>query len=200
MQVPASPQVWTPPASPSGYSATTATAAAPAPVYAGSPAPAFPAPGVAMEAPVFFRYANFGQRLVALILDSLIVGALEAATVAVMYTLVIGLGYLAGDVGGALVFTLLAWVMTPALCLAVAVIYFLKGETGLDQGTIGKRVMGIKVVTLQGGTISGGQSVGRLFSRFFSSLFFCLGYFLALFTEKKQALHDMIAGTIVVER
>ena len=45
-----------------------------------------------------------------------------------------------------------------------------------------------------------GQSIGRLLTMvFLSSAFLGLGYFLALFTEKKQALHDLVAGTVVVK-
>ena len=33
-----------------------------------------------------------------------------------------------------------------------------------------------------------------------SSLILCIGYIMAGFTEKKQGLHDMVAGTLVVKR
>ena len=146
------------------------------------------------------RYANIGKRFLALLIDSLIVGLLELCLVGVLYAVAIGFGYLIGDAGGAFVFGLGAWIVTPALGLAIALIYFIKGESGPDQGTIGKRVMDIKVVSIDGSTLTAGRSVGRFLCRFFSSLFFGLGYLLALFNDKRQTLHDMIAGTMVLER
>jgi uncharacterized RDD family membrane protein YckC len=60
--------------------------------------------------------------------------------------------------------------------------------------------MGIKVINLQGSRIGFGQASGRFFSKLISSAILCIGYMMAGFTERKQALHDMIAGTLVVKQ
>ncbi len=62
------------------------------------------------------------------------------------------------------------------------------------QATPGKWVLGLKVVDLEGERISFGASIGRVFTQ----SVFSLGWFFALFTEKKQAAHDKVAGTMVL--
>ena len=79
-------------------------------------------------------------------------------------------------------------------------LYFALQESSERQATIGKRALNIYVTDLQGRRISFGQATGRYFSKFISSLILGIGYFMAGFTEKKQGLHDMIAGTLVKRR
>lgn len=66
------------------------------------------------------------------------------------------------------------------------------------QGTIGKRVLRLKVVDEAGNRISFGRATGRFFAKILSSMFFCIGYLMIAFTERKCGLHDMLAGTVVV--
>jgi len=66
------------------------------------------------------------------------------------------------------------------------------------QATLGKRAMGLKVVDAHGGRISFGRATGRYFSQFLSAFTFCVGYMMAGWTGRKQALHDLIASTFVV--
>lgn len=77
--------------------------------------------------------------------------------------------------------------------------YYIPLEIGPAQGTIGKRVMKIRVVRKDGGTISIAQAVVRRLISWFSCALLCVGHFLALFTDKKQALHDIVADTYVVQ-
>jgi uncharacterized RDD family membrane protein YckC len=58
--------------------------------------------------------------------------------------------------------------------------------------------LGIVVTDLEGRRISWGRANARYWSKFISALIFLIGYIMAGFTQKKQALHDMIAGTLVV--
>jgi uncharacterized RDD family membrane protein YckC len=98
----------------------------------------------------------------------------------------------------------LAWLTTFALSnLAVTVIswlYFALMESSGSQGTLGKRLLGIRVTDLQGGRIGFGKATGRYFGKILSGMVFMVGFLMAGFTEKKQALHDMLAGTLVVRR
>jgi uncharacterized RDD family membrane protein YckC len=66
------------------------------------------------------------------------------------------------------------------------------------QGTIGKRVLRLKVVDETGNRISFGRSTGRFFAKILSSMFFCIGFIMIGFTERKTGLHDMLAGTKVL--
>jgi len=63
--------------------------------------------------------------------------------------------------------------------------------------TPGKMAAGIKVVTLDGGPVSVGRSIGRVAAEWLSAMVLLLGYFIAGFSDKR-ALHDYIAGTRVV--
>ena len=72
-------------------------------------------------------------------------------------------------------------------------------ESGANQATVGKRAMGIMVVDLDGEPISFGQATGRHFGKLVSSAILLIGFFIQPFTEKKQVLHEIMAGTLVVK-
>jgi uncharacterized RDD family membrane protein YckC len=73
-------------------------------------------------------------------------------------------------------------------------------ESSGYQGTLGKMAMGIRVTDLDGRRIDFGRATGRYFSKILSFLTLMIGYIMAAFTKKKQALHDIIAGTLVLMR
>ncbi len=70
---------------------------------------------------------------------------------------------------------------------------------GAKQATVGQRTMNIKLVSLDGNPVTFGQATGRFFAKFLSVIFFFAGYFMFFFNDKKQCLHDYLAGTIVVK-
>jgi uncharacterized RDD family membrane protein YckC len=82
--------------------------------------------------------------------------------------------------------------------LLVKWLYFALQESSSAQATVGKRVLGLKVINLEGNRIGFGQASGRFFGKILSGMILCVGYMMAGFTERKQALHDMVAGTLVV--
>jgi Tfp pilus assembly major pilin PilA len=67
------------------------------------------------------------------------------------------------------------------------------------QATPGKLLLRIHVTDLAGRRIGFGRATGRHFARILSSLIFYVGYLMAAFTWRRQALHDMLAGTLVVQ-
>jgi uncharacterized RDD family membrane protein YckC len=71
-------------------------------------------------------------------------------------------------------------------------------ESSSLQATLGKMALGIVVTDLDGGRISFGRATARYWSQILSALILGIGYLMAGFTERKQALHDMIAKTLVV--
>lgn len=81
--------------------------------------------------------------------------------------------------------------------LMISVLYYAGMHASKWQGTLGKMIVGIKVTDLNGKRISFGRALGRFFATILSSILY-IGYIMAAFTQKKQSLHDMIAGTIVV--
>lgn len=66
------------------------------------------------------------------------------------------------------------------------------------QGTLGKRILSLKVTDEAGNRISFGRATGRFFAKILSSMFCCIGFIMIGFTERKRGLHDMIAGTLVM--
>ena len=66
------------------------------------------------------------------------------------------------------------------------------------MGTVGKMVLNLRVVDLAGNQITFGRATGRFFGKILSGLILNIGYIMAGFTEKKQALHDMLAGCLVI--
>jgi hypothetical protein len=84
------------------------------------------------------------------------------------------------------------------LGLVFAWLYFALQESSARQATLGKRALGIKVVDESARRIGFGRATGRFFGKIISSILFGIGFFLAGWTAKKQALHDMMAGTYVV--
>ena len=90
---------------------------------------------------------------------------------------------------GMLAFVVLEW------------LYFAIMESSERQATFGKSVMSLRVTDYEGQRISFGHATGRFFAKIVSGLIpFAIGYIMAGFTEKKQALHDLIAGTLVLRK
>ena len=76
-------------------------------------------------------------------------------------------------------------------------LYYALFESSSWQATPGKSLLGLYVTDLQGRPITFARATIRHFAKIISSLTFLVGYILAGFTEKKQALHDMIASCLV---
>jgi uncharacterized RDD family membrane protein YckC len=69
------------------------------------------------------------------------------------------------------------------------------------QATLGKKVLGLVVTDMAGHRVSFGRSTGRHFGKLITNLIPAfLGYVMAGFTEKRQALHDMMSGCLVLRR
>jgi len=84
--------------------------------------------------------------------------------------------------------------------LALMALYFAWMHASPSQATLGKMTVGIKVTDDDGERISLLRGIGRFFASILSSLILCIGYVMAGFTDRKRALHDMVASTLVVDR
>jgi uncharacterized RDD family membrane protein YckC len=148
--------------------------------------------------------ANFGQRLVALLIDGVIVNIplwiigslLGASLFSFSFTVNETTGEVtSGGEGAAVGILLLYWLLSIALPLAYYT-YFEGGPTGQ---TIGKKAMSIRVVRMQDGRpIGWGTAVGRHFARILSAIACFLGYFWMLWDPEKQTWHDKLTNTVVV--
>jgi uncharacterized RDD family membrane protein YckC len=79
-------------------------------------------------------------------------------------------------------------------------LYFTLQESSQRQATIGKMALGIVVTDLNGERIGFAKATGRYFAKILSAIILLIGFIMVAFTEKKQGLHDILAGTLVVFR
>jgi uncharacterized RDD family membrane protein YckC len=152
-------------------------------------------------------YAGFWLRVVASIIDGLVlgipVGILFVATIASMIPALTQMGRVANP-------TLMIGLFLPRLIFAAIVylaaswLYWALMESSSWQATLGKKALGLYVTDLHGTRASFGKTSGRFFvGRGIGALvgiYFLVDCILAGFTEKKQALHDIIVGTLVMRR
>jgi uncharacterized RDD family membrane protein YckC len=86
-----------------------------------------------------------------------------------------------------------------ALLVSLGCLYYTLFEASSWQATPGKRIMRLYVTDLNGQRITLGRALIRNLARQISGFLF-IGYLIAGFTEKKQALHDIIASCLVLRR
>jgi uncharacterized RDD family membrane protein YckC len=148
-----------------------------------------------MAPPSHLIYAGFWLRFVAIFIDGLILSPLAIVSV----ILQISIQHSQDDstqVGLLTIFGLLY----SLVALVIRWLYFALMESSAWQATLGKKILGIQVTGLDGRRIGFGRATGRFFGKFISALILSIGFIMAGFTERKQALHDMIAGTLVVRK
>ncbi|MGC4037314.1 MAG: RDD family protein [Chitinophagaceae bacterium] len=83
--------------------------------------------------------------------------------------------------------------------LVIGWLYYALQESSPTQATIGKKALGIKVTDMEGQRISFGRATGRHFGKIISTIILFIGYFMMLWNEKRQTLHDSMAQTLVVK-
>jgi uncharacterized RDD family membrane protein YckC len=167
------------------------TTAAPAAAYA---------PPAAVAAP-YSPYGGFWIRVGAYLLDGVIIGAVTVPLVLIfLMPSIIKIIHAAQEnqqpspeLFGAF------FVMIPLVLLGVW-LYDALLTSSSWQGTIGKRVLRLKVTDLAGNKVSFGRATGRFFAKLISrALLTMFVYLVVAFSERKQGLHDMIAGTLVMK-
>ena len=84
--------------------------------------------------------------------------------------------------------------------IGIPLLYFSWMHSSTHQASLGKMAVGIKVVRSNGERISFWRAFGRYWAMIPSALILLIGYLMAGFTERKQALHDMICDTLVVDK
>jgi len=156
------------------------------------------------------NYAGFGHRLVAIIIDVIIIGILQSVVITPILGM-IGVGVASeiqnngGEISEAQAVGMFGAIMAAVMGMwlvgmCVQILYYSILESSKYQGTVGKLVMGIKVTDMNGERISFGKGVLRAIGRVISGMILFIGYLMAAFTERKQALHDMLAGTLVLKK
>jgi uncharacterized RDD family membrane protein YckC len=176
-----------------------------------APPPGFVSPHAAVGAIVYATnvvYAGFWLRFVAYLIDRVILGIFTTAVLVPFFFLLGGAALLdslirtrgqgiePGQLGG---FVMIALFISVIAGL-VQWLYYAYLESGEKQATWGKQALGLYVTDLQGNRTSFGRASGRFFAKFVTGLTMGIGYIMAGFTERKQALHDMIASCLVLRR
>ena len=155
------------------------------------------------------NYAGFWLRFVAYLIDGIIIGAVQA--IAIMpFLAVFGIG-VAGNMDDmesmsdtqamSMIGSMMAIGFTAQIVFwCITILYFSLLESSSKQATVGKMVLGLKVTDLNGEKLDFVKALVRNLCKIISYLILCIGYIMAGFTEKKQALHDMIASTLVLKK
>lgn len=171
--------------------------------YAGPAVPPLPqATAVALE-----DYAGFWKRVAAYILDAIVLyipqmliekafGG-DAAKAALQQATLDAAGNADAMMAANMHYYSAMW---PAmlLILVLGVLYFAVCESSAWQGTLGKLALGIRVTDLEGHRISFPRALGRYFAKFLSAIILGVGFLMVAWTQRKQGLHDMICGTLVL--
>lgn len=124
------------------------------------------------------NYAGFGSRFGAAIIDGIILSVVQ-------FILQLALSNVP--------------VVGTIISLITGILYAGYFESSENQATPGKMAVGIKVVGLNGERISFANAVGRYLAKILSTLIIFIGYLMVLWDEKKQGLHDKLAGTYVID-
>jgi uncharacterized RDD family membrane protein YckC len=168
---------------------------APAPVFA-------PTSTTGYAAAPATTYAGFWMRFLAIVIDGLIIGVVTGPITLIVEAVVGVGGGLLNDKGEinpgqiAMMAGMIAFIA--AFSVAARALYEGLLVASSKQATVGKMVFRIKVTDLDGRRLSMGRSFGRHFAKYVSDFTLLIGYLVQPFTARRQALHDIIAGTLVI--
>ncbi len=142
-----------------------------------------------------FEFAGFWKRFAATTIDdTLIIFTCMTLKWALVEVLQVQAGL---DFGTSQELAYLIWINYMVL---VRWCYFAGMESSPLKATIGKIAVGIYVTDENGDRIDFGKASGRFFGKILSGLILGVGYMMAGFTEKKQALHDRMSHCLVLEK
>ncbi len=134
------------------------------------------------------EYAGFWIRVAASLIDTVLIACVIVPPLVAIY----GWSYFAPSTGfvAGVADVLLSWVMPPVIVIA----FWL-----YRQATPGKMLLSLRIVDAgTGGALGIGQSVGRYFGYFLSTIPLGLGLLWVAFDARKQGWHDKLAGTVVI--
>lgn len=148
------------------------------------------------------RYAGFWRRLGAILIDFVLLAAAMAAIGWLGLPIYQRHESVVGMADGS--FTASFKVDYNSLGMVIGVLlwwlYFALLESSRLQATLGKLALAIKVTTLDGRRIGFWRATLRTIAKYLSAAILLIGFIMAGLTRRKQALHDLLAGTLVVDR
>lgn len=146
-----------------------------------------------------YLHAGFWRRVVPWILDVLIVGTVHWLLVLSLGTWLLVPWAMLGGVHDLRVAELFDAGLQP-VGIVIMWLYFAVCESSGWQATPGKLALGLQVTDVFGQRIGFGRATGRYFGKYVSVLIFGIGFLLAGWTARKQALHDLMAGCCAVRK
>ena len=119
--------------------------------------------------------AGFGRRFVAYLVDAVLLTAVSS------------------------IFLVVDQTIASIVNLALGLVYFGYLEGSASGQTVGKKLLGIRVIDYRGGGPLGfGRGLIRYVGSIISAILCVLGYLWMLWDREKQTWHDKIATTVVV--
>ncbi|TCD10286.1 RDD family protein [Pedobacter frigidisoli] len=137
-------------------------------------------------APQYF--AAFDQRLLASVIDHFIIFGFYTVIILISYIFIVDKNE-----------RIMAFLVPFPIIFMVKLIYGSFAEASVNQATVGKKILGIKVTDLEGTRISIGVSFIRNFSKILSVLPVFFGYLYSFLNKKNQCWHDIAANTLVIK-
>ncbi len=153
-------------------------------------------------------YVGFWRRVVAFVIDGFLMVPVIGAALGLLHGLIgeavpmFGQTQQAVHPGGEPT-PALGWTTTAfadALALVGFGLYFALMESSARQATLGKMAVGGVVTDQTGRRLSFAHATGRYCAKIVSGTIFMLGFLMVAFSERKQGLHDHLAGTLVVDK
>ena len=141
------------------------------------------------------NYVGFWSRFIAALIDAIVVGVFVFIGMILSFVLGIVIGGVSEDAGT------LIFVLSYGVTTILSILYYPYMEASESQATIGKQMLGMKVVDLDGNRITFMKAFIRSpIGKFLSGIILYLGFLIIGFHSRKQGLHDMIAGTYVIPK
>lgn len=136
-------------------------------------------------------YGGFWIRVLAYIIDTMVLQFASSIFI------LVGVGAVAGASAANETAVGAGMIAVYGLTLVMSWLYFAILESSAWQGSLGKQALKLVVTDQRGERIGFGRATGRYFAKILSTLIFLIGFFMVGWTERKQGLHDFIAGTRV---
>jgi uncharacterized RDD family membrane protein YckC len=172
-----------------------------APSTVGAPPPAVPYPPISSARPI--GYAGFWLRFVAWFIDFIILW-IVSTFITLPLVAASGLRDMILNHPPQTPEELVAFMGTFSKFIVLGIVikwlYYALLESSAWQGTIGKKTLGLEVTDMAGHRISFARATGRYFGKIVSAFILMIGFIMAGFTAQKQALHDMMAGCLVMRK
>lgn len=143
-------------------------------------------------------YAGFWRRFLAVLIDTIVL-AIGGAIIGGIFGAILGIVL---GVSGADLETIqaLAGFLGNIIGIVLNWLYYTLLESSSKMATLGKMAIGIVVTDPNNNRMTFGKANGRYWGKIISAIILFIGFIMAGFTQKKQALHDIMAGTLVVKK